>query len=209
MRLEFRLIYKGSLKAAGSGSGGTRSKEKHEIRRYLHRQLAEFWEQNPFLRNLKNSVHREIRAEDCTVESRASWLDNCADNYERFGYKCVPLINEDSGLACSLDILFLRRDNPGGFVKSGGDIDNRLKVLFDAFRLPHTKEEVAGYMPESHEEPFFVLMEDDKLITDVRITTDRLNLPMESEESIHDVFLVIKVTTKIVNINAAYMEFLS
>jgi hypothetical protein len=38
--MEFRLVYEGPLKAAGSGRGGSRTAEKHAIRKNIHKQLA-------------------------------------------------------------------------------------------------------------------------------------------------------------------------
>ena len=88
----------------------------------------------------------------------------------------------------SLDITFLRRDNPGGPIESCGDLDNRIKVLFDGLRIPHECSEVVG-QPEQDENPFFCLLEDDKLITDITVRTDKLLTPLEGEERVHDVML--------------------
>ena len=52
------------------------------------------------------------------------------------GNRFVPLVSKAGGFTCSLDILFLRRDDPEGPIESGGDIDNRLKVLLDGLRMP-------------------------------------------------------------------------
>ena len=107
----------------------------------------------------------------------------------------LPLITERLALACSLDILFLRRDEPGKIIQSGGDIDNRIKVLFDALRIPRDCNEVAGFSPDADEDPLYCLLEDDTLINEVRVNTDRLLLPMEDGESENDVMLVIHVRT--------------
>lgn len=51
-----------------------------------------------------------------------------------------------------------------------GDIDNRLKTLFDALRLPNQTNELVGYdNPAPDENPFFCLLEDDSLITHVSV----------------------------------------
>lgn len=73
--------------------------------------------------------------------------------------------------ACALDVLFLRRDGPGSLIKSGGDIDNRLKVLFDALKLPRPGEFDSTVPPAPDEDPFFCLVEDDTLITEIKVTT--------------------------------------
>jgi hypothetical protein len=98
-------------------------------------------------------------------------------------------------LACALDILFLRRDQPGDLIKHGGDIDNRIKVLFDALRMPQDEQELTGQKPDVAEDPFFCLLQDDKQITEVKITTDRLLTPQASDEGINDVHLIIHVKT--------------
>jgi hypothetical protein len=118
-----------------------------------------------------------------------------AGSYARCGFRFLPLITERIGTACSLDILFLRRDDPGKIIQSGGDIDNRIKVLFDALRIPRVCDEVAGFSPDADENPLYCLLEDDTLINQVSINTDRLLLPMESGESENDVVLIIHVRT--------------
>src|SRR6266849_6098917 len=52
------------------------------------------------------------------------------------GKQFVPLVRQSLALACSLDILFLRREEPGSLILQGGDIDNRIKTLFDALKMP-------------------------------------------------------------------------
>jgi len=98
-------------------------------------------------------------------------------------------------VACALDILFLRREGPGSLIRSGGDIDNRLKVLFDALRMPQTCDEVCGDSPTPDEDPFFCLLEDDKLISKVAVETNWLLTPLADNEHINDVHLVIRVKT--------------
>ena len=45
--MEFHLVYQGSLPAAGSA--GTRAREKQNMRRIFHEQLASIWNMQPFL----------------------------------------------------------------------------------------------------------------------------------------------------------------
>jgi|SRR5438552_6206595 len=80
------------------------------------------------------------------------------------------------------------------------DIDNRIKVLFDALRLP-TIDEIRDFRREQHEVPFLCLLEDDSLITELKVTTDRLLIPpMGSGNHISsDVHLVIHVKTDVVD----------
>lgn len=62
--------------------------------------------------------------------------EQMASRYASYGFNWLPLVREELGIAAALDILFLRRDAPGKIIGGGGDIDNRLKVLFDALRKP-------------------------------------------------------------------------
>jgi hypothetical protein len=123
-----------------------------------------------------------------------TWLDHIADDYQRCGGRFVPLVREASGFTCALDILFLRRDNPGNLIGNAGDIDNRIKVLFDGLRMPKTVQEMGAFSVDPDENPFFCLLEDDKLVTKVSVTTDRLIIPQRSDENVNDVLLVIYVT---------------
>ena len=178
--MEFHLVYQGRLPAAGQGGKKTRTREKHNIRKVFHKQLAALWKTHPFL--------VRFRALDDVQGKFAS-------RYESYGYRFLPLVSEWFMISCALDILFLRRDGPGSLVKSGGDIDNRLKVLFDALRMPQSPEEVCGDSPDASEEPFYCLLEDDKLISKVQVETNWLLVPPQQDEHSHDVHLVIRVKT--------------
>ena len=200
--MEFRLIYKGPLPAASASD--TRNQHKHRIRRELNKQLRVLWKENRYLKELE-----QIYSGDPTFSQRTP-ADVKADQYERCGKRFLPLINERSGLACALDILFLRRDNPGGMIISGGDLDNRLKVLFDALRIPNDCSELdPSWTPADDENPLYCLMEDDKLITKLTVITDHLILPLGEDDHRHDVFLVIHVTLKITDFDRARWEFLT
>jgi hypothetical protein len=97
-------------------------------------------------------------------------------------------------LICSLSILFLRTDAPGAIVNSG-DVDNRLKTLFDGLRMPTNKDEVR-HGPSDDEKPFFVLLEDDKLITHLSVETDTLLEQVSEHWDDNDVRLIISVKVK-------------
>lgn len=176
--MQFRLTYQGMLPAASVRN--KRSTEKHVIRKEFHKQLRRLWDTQPFLKT-----------------SSAEKMSGFANNYSRCGYRFLPLICDRFAVACSLDILFLRRDPPGNVIQ-GGDIDNRIKVLFDSLRTPQTCDEVEGFLPESDEDPFFCLLEDDHLISEVKITTDFLLARGSGTEHKSDVHLVIHVKTLLV-----------
>jgi hypothetical protein len=182
--MQFRLVYQGKLPAAGSS--GTRNKEKHEIRKTLHKQLSELWRLHPILSRYLVKDRQDGR----------SAAEKMADKFEKCGFRFLPLMHDYFGsLACGLDILFLRRDQPGDLIKHGGDIDNRIKVLFDALRMPQDAQELTEQKPGEGEDPFFCLLQDDKQITEVNITTDRFLAPQTAGQNINDVHLIIHVKT--------------
>ncbi len=204
--MEFKLIYQGSLHAASTSN--TRVQNKQLIRKELHKQLKNLWQvQYPLSKWMTQIVdaRNSITGQDITV------VEAIAEQYPCCGYRFVPIVTQMHSLACHLDILFLRRDSPGNIIKSGGDIDNRLKVLFDALRLPSNCAELGGVPAGADENPFFVLLEDDSLITKVSVSTDRLLTPMKDGEHINDVHLIIGVRVNVMNVRTASssIEFLS
>jgi hypothetical protein len=80
-------------------------------------------------------------------------------------------------------------------LESGGDIDNRIKTLFDALHVPKNCSEVQG-APEDSEKPFYCLLEDDTLITGVQVRTDRLLIPIKDGQRETDVMLIVHVFVK-------------
>ncbi|HEV8430305.1 MAG TPA: hypothetical protein VGQ41_20545 [Pyrinomonadaceae bacterium] len=186
--MEFRLIYDGPLKA--SSRRNSRVKDKHRIRKQLHPQLAALWNQHPMLNYMKTEVHpenhalRSMRAEGgWFADPDTTIMETFARRFSRCGYRFVPLVNAEYSLVCGLDVLFLRRQNPGDLIGNRGDIDNRIKTFFDALRIPTDGGELPrDSVPDIGEDPFFCLVQDDSLITEVRIVTDRLLRPLKNRE---------------------------
>ena len=94
-------------------------------------------------------------------------------------------------LQCKLDILFLRKDGLGSLVTNAGDLDNRIKILFDGLRMPITDAEMSKMPKIDLSKPFYTFLEDDILISGFSVTTDRLLSKLNSEKD--DVLLVIDV----------------
>jgi hypothetical protein len=214
--LEFRLLYKGPL-PSDTGSGG-RVEYKHRIRKSLHPQLRELWKQHLSLRQqAETRWQKNFQNPDGSWNvspalpgmpagpygPNQGWIEHIADDHTACGARWVPLVSKVSQFTCSLDILFLRRDSPGGLVKHGGDVDNRIKTLLDGLRKPDTVSDLGGYAIDADENPFHVLLEDDRLITGFTVTTDRLLMPMESGDKEHWVELVLDV--KIINPHALFV----
>ena len=151
--MKFRLHYRGPLKSNG------KPKDKQCIRRKLLPQLRELWERSPL------------------VDQKNEFLDPC---YELTavkkvdGWNFTSIVNSNNHLIAELDIVLLRPEEPGALITQGGDIDNRLKTLFDALSIPKADQIPKGDSPCQGEELFHCLVEDDNLITGVNITVDRL-----------------------------------
>ena len=99
-----------------------------------------------------------------TSEPAATRIDLLADRFRAGDFRFVPFVTRELELLCSLDILWLRPDRPGAVIQSG-DLDNRLKTLFDALKAPTDVGELGGATPQDGEVPFYTLLEDDRLVT--------------------------------------------
>jgi hypothetical protein len=84
-------------------------------------------------------------------------------------------------MAADLDILFLRPHRPGEIIGHGRRSRKRIKTLLDGLRVPSAGEIPHHDTPSIDETPFFCLLEDDALITTMRITADQL---LDSSEAL-------------------------
>ena len=177
--MEFTLYYRGELK---SNRG---SKEKHSIRKVFHPQLQNLWNQVPL------STHQKYL-------ERSKDPNELSILKEVGAFAFAPLVTEKLRMVAELNILFLRPEPPGAIITQGGDIDNRIKTLLDAFKVPAQPNSLPkAAIPEIHETPFFCLLEDDNLITNLNIETDRL---LDSSNSPNEVVLIIRVKTKLLGV---------
>lgn len=173
MQFQLTFVYRGKLKANGS------VEHKQEIRRLFNQQLREFWKRARF--DPSDSLIRHIGK-----------------------FRFFPLVTEGREEVAELDITMLRPEPPGYIITQGGDIDNRLKTLFDSLRMPQKDVEIpSGDFPGEGEDPFFCLLEDDKLITKVSVVTDQLLEPCE-EGFVH---LLIHINVKQMPVIGANMLF--
>lgn len=190
--MEFTLFYRGDLKSNGS------PEHKQQIRRAFHPQLERLWELEP----LKGS-RKELIDPPEGEESR----DRSIDLRENVGsFVFAPLISAKLCIAADLKITMLRPEDPGAIIQQSGDIDNRLKTLFDALGVPAQPNQLpAGGNPDSTENPFFCLLQDDRLITSVAVNADRL---LEPGSNSNEVVLIIHVKTRITRHIWAAIPFL-
>lgn len=166
--MRFRLFYSGQLKPRGSA----KLQDIHTIRKCLHPQLKQLWDLDPL-----DQIHQKV------VE---------ANTYNVGSIEFRPAISDALKLYAHLEILFLRPRHPGDFLVHGADIDNRLKTLLDALRMPDKQQVDQGNLDGVVDEDiFYVLLQDDSLITKVSFETDRLLGEIEQNQSV----AIIEVTT--------------
>jgi hypothetical protein len=210
--MKFSLTYQGDLPSTGNKN---RPADVATIRNCLHGQFVDLWESHVILRELE----RTARVPRITVMQESSGPEPDYSKFELPAYRgqipplepghfdlCAPikngttvayrpLIRKSLGLACALDILFLRQEEPGQLVLQGGDIDGRIKTLFDALRMPTKAEEDAANVTPTAD-PLQCLLENDSLISDLSIRTGRL-LGVPPQKRPHRAHLVIDVTVKV------------
>lgn len=171
--MEFTLHYRGDLKS------NARPADKHRLREHFHTQLKQLWATAP-LRSFTRLL--EAGVGDLSLIRRFH------------GYDFAPLVAECVSLVAELEIFLLWPSAPGAIITSGGDIDNRLKTLLDALKVPSEPTALPGNVsPTVDQQPFFCLFEDDSLITRISVETDRLLEPVISPA---EVILTIRVRTK-------------
>ena len=176
--MEFTLHYRGELKANRG------PKDKHALRRHFHAQLGILWQQVP-LKERGDLLGRDANDVGSSIVRSVN------------GFSFAPLVCEKLHLIAELNITMLRPEPPGSIITQAGDIDNRLKTLFDALKIPKEPTALpADAVPEEGETPFFCLLEDDNLITKVAVSTDRL---LYGDVRPSEVELLVHVTTKAIS----------
>ena len=202
--MQFRLTYAGKLLATTSGNN--RVDHKHAIRQAFHPQLRQYWQRHPFLQEWKGEKP-PLSDPQAPVSRRPLMQVELAERFARCGCRFVPLVTRDIEVSCSLSILFLRPGWPGGPLHAG-DIDNRLKTLFDALRLPSDRSQLGKHTtPLADEDPFFCLLEDDSLVTQVSVETDVLLEPVGAAPTPNDARLVITVSLGPMRVSLENMSF--
>lgn len=219
--MKFKLTFEGELPPSGNSP---KPSDVWRIRNELHPQLADLWNSHPTLRKLASTrvpVDRTTVTVMATggsshrmgmpVTTGAIQLGHneveplCPPiTHGNTGY--LPLVRADLGLACDLDIIFLRKGDPGATVSQSGDLDNRIKTLFDGLRMPAMGETPNPSNGVPVADPLFCLLESDTLIHDFAVRPDRLlNRPGGSEK---EVKLIISVTVKVLSVMISNLPLL-
>ncbi len=156
--MEFTLFYQGDLRSNGDPL------HKHQIRLALHPQLKRLWSLDPLAgsKEMVTFPTPEKRPEICLIE-------------ELNGVFFAPLISDRLALSAQITVTMLRPEKPGQVIQQSGDIDNRLKTLFDALSVPpHPEHLPKSFAPAVDEVPIYCLLQDDRLIHSVAVHTERL-----------------------------------
>lgn len=173
--MRFTLHYEGPLPSRG----GTAIKGR--IREAFAQQLAEMWAHQPL------SIYADRLLNPDPESGSVSVLTS------RYGPTFAPIVCEPLGLVAELDIMLLWPAPPGR-ISRGGDIDNRLKTLFDALAAPAHANQVPAGLRTSPADPQYVLLADDELISRFNVDTDRL-LAADGDVA----HVQVRVTTHVVN----------
>ena len=213
--MRFKLVYHGSL--SSSGNSGSKQPEIRSIREQLSRQLAVLWDTHDALQVLKEEAYVvpgqvlpgwepvggsiRVAGGSQTGKARAQFdqrMTFVAGELPVGSAKFIPLIRKSLSLACELEILFLRQQPPGDLITQGGDLDNRIKTLLDALRMPSLEEQQRTSAPAA-DSPIYCLMESDALVAALDVETDRLLFSKTTDDK--EVYLVIGVSVRVLNVN--------
>jgi hypothetical protein len=181
--LEFRLLYQGDLPPSGNKG---RPKDKHAIRRVFHPQLRRLWGVKPNLKYwafewfhkapveaIQALGDKKLPPEEIGNARANLGLETMGKFYAKAGYDLAPLVVPEFAAQCSIDILVLR---PGERIvfDEQGDLDGQVRTIIDALRMPDNPSETGGAQPEEDERPLFCLLQNDKLISEIKVTSDEL-----------------------------------
>lgn len=150
--MEFCLFYQGKLKSRDRAAG------KHAIRAALDAQVRSICHSDTFRGTFEPDWEGKRK-----VTEKPMFV-------ERGGRRFWFLISEHLATTANLGLTVLVPHEVARIVSNGGDIDNRVKTLFDALRIPAVDSEIP--VNDSFDYPngdMYCLLEDDKLINRVSI----------------------------------------
>lgn len=174
--MELCLHYYGKLKSQDNSAG------KHRIRQQLHAQVQSICKSEQFA----NMFDADIKGTRSSAEQQM-YVDFSG---KRYWY----LIAAHLATVVDLKITLLLPHDERRIVQNGGDIDNRIKTLFDALRTPSVASEIPTNDDFNYaENGMFCLLQDDRLINRISVQTYRDHAPSEPDY----VRCIIEVETRI------------
>lgn len=177
--MKFTLTYRGELKSGGS------SKERQRVRNSLSGQHERLWNNEAFQLGTSQLAGCEVR----TFHDR----------------QFIPLVTRGSGLRVSLDVLLLQQTKGNSPLSDHGDIDNRLKTLFDGLRVPQHANEAGEPEDYDFDGPVHCLVEDDSLIEKVSMEVEGWLDPAAGRR---EVLAVVRVSTRVHRVTYVNMSHL-
>ncbi len=195
--MRFTLKYQGeSLLSSGNAP---KPEQKQILRSHFHCQLKKLWDTSNVLQFIDRRALPEPvkvkdkweRGEPRVVSERP--LEGFLYRRKIYDSWFVPLITGRMEAACHLSIRLGRPIRPGMIVYEGGDLDGRLKTLFDALAVP--KDASAVKQADCQQDEYLCLLSDDELITGVSIESYEI-LETKAEAYVDvDISVTITATT--------------
>jgi hypothetical protein len=175
--MKFWLTYEGDLHAAGN------AERKQAIRRQFRPQLAQLYEVDPVL-------------QVWVRQHEAGMLSPIADfAVKDRPFQFRPLVRIRENMTATLKILLLEHEYRPLIRARKGDLDNRVKTLVDALRMPDLPQEISATdKPRQSETPFHCLLETDALVRGICVETGKLLTPCTQGEGRKYVRATIEVT---------------
>lgn len=189
--MKFTLMYEGPLRPSDKAT----KEHKHDIRKILNAQLQSLWELEP-LRS-----YRSDAIGDAPVSPVAAY-ESARDEEElstaESTVQCVaggfylPIVTEYLYLLAEVGITWFRQEPPGSLLNIG-DIDNKLKTFLDCLQTPPLGQAVSLGEWNSNASPFYTVLQDDALISSIKVDTVRDLRPRPVGNA--DVLLLVEVRT--------------
>lgn len=219
--MRFTMTYDGLLRSTGNSKTKSKQPLIRAIREQISKQLSELWQVHPALKSAK--IHRLIPEKQgytwseahhsnfastppTPIQSTAMDAVDICSSTNINGFEFLPLIRESIGLVCALDIIFLRK-GPKGKVYQGGDLDNRIKTLLDALRMPLVDEVQEFNDPTNPTALTYCLLENGDRVTGLNVKTGQLLSRSGADES--EVRLIIDVDARVTHPRAYNTVFLA
>jgi hypothetical protein len=203
--MEFKLTYSGDMLRPQQVRGNARKQEKHALRLHFHEQLERIWRSDTryspiSAEQLGDAVHAKgIWDVQRNAEKKIPYFKETPLRgflYQRrlAGYRFVPMITRVMEAYCHLRILLRRPIRPGTIVYSGGDLDGRLKTLFDALAMPPQLQDLPEQITGS-DDLCLCLLEGDELITGLSIDSEEWASAPSSLHAEVDITVTIRAVT--------------